>query len=95
MSLDKATVASIAALARLRVPEHRLEAMVGDLNAILGFVEQLDEVDTTGVEPLASVTGHALPLRDDVVTDGGYPDRVTANAPDPAGSFYAVPKVVE
>jgi len=95
MSLDKATVASIAALARLRVPEDRLEAMVGDLNAILGFVEQLDEVDTAGVEPLASVTGHALPLRDDVVTDGGYPDRVTANAPDAAGSFYAVPKVVE
>jgi len=95
MSLDKATVASIAALARLRVPEDRLEAMVGDLNVILGFVEQLDEVDTSGVEPLASVTGHALPMRDDVVTDGGYPDRVTANAPDPAGSFYAVPKVVE
>lgn len=95
MSLDKATVASIAALARLRVPEDRLAAMVGDLNAILGFVEQLDEVDTAGVEPLASVTGHALPMRDDVVTDGGYPERVTANAPDPAGNFYAVPKVVE
>lgn len=95
MSLDKATVASIATLARLRVPEDRLQAMVGDLNAILGFVEQLDEVDTAGVEPLASVTGHALPLRDDVVTDGGYPDRLTANAPDAAGSFFAVPKVVE
>lgn len=95
MSLDKATVASIAALARLRLPEDRLEPMVAELNTILGFVEQLDKVDTSGVEPLASVTGHALPMRDDVVTDGGYPDRVTANAPDPAGSFYAVPKVVE
>lgn len=95
MSLDKATVASIATLARLRVPEDRLEPMVADLNTILGFVEQLDEVDTAGVEPLASVTGHPLPQRDDVVTDGGYPDRVTENAPDPAGSFYAVPKVVE
>ena len=95
MSLDKATVASIATLARLRVPEDRLEPMVADLNAILGFVEQLDEVDTAGVEPLASVTGHALPQRDDAVTDGGYPERVTANAPDAAGNFYAVPKVVE
>jgi len=95
MSLDKATVASIAALARLRVPEERLEPMVADLNTILGFVEQLDEVDTAGVEPLASVTGHALPQRDDVVTDGGYPERVTANAPDRVNDFYAVPKVVE
>ncbi len=95
MSLDKATVASIAALARLRVPDDRLEPMVADLNAILGFVEQHEQVDTTSVEPLASVTGHSLPQREDAVTDGGYPDRVTANAPDPAGSFYAVPKVVE
>ncbi len=95
MSLDKATVASIATLARLRVPDDRLEPMVADLNAILGFVEQLNQVDTSGVEPLANVTGHALPQREDAVTDGGYPDRVTLNAPDPAGDFYAVPKVVE
>lgn len=95
MSLDKATVASIATLARLRVPDDRLEPMVADLNAILGFVEQLNRVNTDGIEPLASVTGHALPQREDAVTDGGYPDRVTANAPDPAGTFYAVPKVVE
>jgi aspartyl-tRNA(Asn)/glutamyl-tRNA(Gln) amidotransferase subunit C len=95
MSLDKATVASIATLARLRVPEDRLEPMVAELNTILGFVEQLDEVDTSGVEPLASVTGHALPQRADEVTDGGYPERVTANAPDAAHGFYTVPKVVE
>ena len=95
MSLDNATVASIATLARLRVSEDRLEPMVADLNAILGFVEQLNKVDTDGVEPLASVTGHSLPQREDAVTDGGYPDRVTENAPDPAGSFFAVPKVVE
>lgn len=95
MSLDKATVASIAHLARIRLPEDRLEPMVAELNHILGWVEQLDAVDTSGVEPLASVTGGALPMRDDVVTDGGYPERVTANAPDPADAFYAVPKVVE
>lgn len=95
MSLDKATVASIANLARLRVPDDRLEAMEHDLNAILGFVEQLDEVDTGSVEPLASVTGHALPQRTDAVTDGGYQARVTANAPEAAHGFYVVPKVVE
>ncbi|SDG43149.1 MULTISPECIES: Asp-tRNA(Asn)/Glu-tRNA(Gln) amidotransferase subunit GatC [Thalassobaculum] len=95
MSLDKATVASIANLARIKVPDDRLEAMVGDLNAILGFVEQLDEVDTSGVEPLASVTGHTLPQREDAVTDGGYQARVTANAPESAHGFFVVPKVVE
>ncbi len=95
MSLDKATVASIATLARLRVPDDRLEAMVGELNAILGWVEQLDEVDTSAVEPMASVTGHALPQREDAVSDGGYQARVTANAPEAAHGFYVVPKVVE
>lgn len=95
MSLDKATVASIATLARLRVPDDRLELMVDELNNILGWVEQLSEVNTDDVEPLASVTGHSLPLREDAVTDGGYPDRVTANAPEAVHGFYAVPKVVE
>ena len=95
MSLDKATVASIATLARIRVPDDRLEAMVHDLNAILGFVEQLDEVDTSSVDPLASVTGHSLPQRQDAVTDGGYQARVTSNAPEAAHGFYVVPKVVE
>ncbi|NQW11850.1 MAG: Asp-tRNA(Asn)/Glu-tRNA(Gln) amidotransferase subunit GatC [Alphaproteobacteria bacterium] len=95
MSLDKATVASIATLARLRVPDDRLEPMVDELNNILGWIEQLSEVDTDTVAPLASVTGHSLPLREDVVTDGGYPDRVTANAPESVHGFYAVPKVVE
>ena len=95
MSLDKDTVASIATLARLRVPDDRLELMVDELNNILGWVEQLSEVNTDDVEPLASVTGHSLPLREDAVTDGGYPDRVTANAPEAVHGFYAVPKVVE
>ena len=95
MSLDKATVASIANLARIKLPEERVEPMLKDLNAILGFVEQLAEVDTDAVEPLSSVTGHALPMRDDVVNDGAIQDKVTANAPDGADGFYTVPKVVE
>lgn len=95
MSLDKATVASIATLARLRVPDDRLKPMVEELNNILGWIEQLSEVDTDDVAPLASVTGHSLPMREDEVTDGGYPDRVTANAPEAVHDFYAVPKVVE
>jgi len=95
MSLDKATVASIANLARIKLPEDRVAPMLKDLNAILGFVEQLSEVDTDDVAPLASVTGHKLPMREDVVTDGGIQDKVTANAPEGAHGFYAVPKVVE
>lgn len=95
MSLDKATVSRIAHLARIRVDDDQLETMVGELNNILSWIEQLDEVDTAGVDPLASVTGHALPLRADTVSDGAYPDRVLANAPDRALDFYSVPKVVE
>jgi aspartyl-tRNA(Asn)/glutamyl-tRNA(Gln) amidotransferase subunit C len=95
MSLDKATVSHIAHLARIEVEDAQLETMVGELNNILSWIEQLNEVDTDGVAPLASVTGHALPLRDDAVADGAYPDRVLANAPDRALDFYAVPKVVE
>lgn len=95
MSLDKATVSHIAHLARIQVDETQLETMVGELNNILSWIELLDEVDTNGVDPLASVTGHALPLRVDVVVDGAYPERVLANAPDRTMDFYAVPKVVE
>lgn len=95
MSLDKATVAHIAHLARIEVEDAQLETMVGELNNILSWIEQLNEVDTDGVAPLASVTGHALPLRVDAVADGAYPDRVLANAPDRAMDFYSVPKVVE
>ena len=95
MSLDKATVTHIAHLARIEVEDAQLETMVGELNNILSWIEQLNEVDTDGVAPLASVTGHALPLRPDAVADGAYPDRVLANAPDRAMDFYSVPKVVE
>lgn len=95
MSLDKATVAGIAHLARIDVPEERLEALAGELNNILGWIEQLGEVDTEGVAPMTSVVEMDLPRRDDVVSDGGYRDRVLANAPQPEEGFFAVPKVIE
>jgi aspartyl-tRNA(Asn)/glutamyl-tRNA(Gln) amidotransferase subunit C len=95
MSLDKATVREIARLARIDVPDQGLDAMVGDLNGILAWVEALNELDTTAVEPLANVTGHDLLARADTVTDGDDAARVLANAPDPIDSFFAVPKVVE
>ena len=95
MSVDKDTVAKIARLARVRVDESHTEALAGELSNILGWIEQLSELDTEGVEPMTSVVSMKLPLRADEVTDGGYPERVTANAPEAAHGFYAVPKVVE
>ena len=95
MSVDKATVARIARLARINVPEDRQEQLVGELNGILDWIAELDEVDTGAVEPLASVTGHGLPRRSDQVTDGNRVDEVLANVPEPAGGFFVVPKVVE
>ena len=95
MSVDKATVARIARLARINVPEDRQEQLVGELNGILDWIAELDEVDTGAVEPLASVTGHGLPRRSDEVTDGNRVDEVLANVPETAGGFYVVPKVVE
>jgi aspartyl-tRNA(Asn)/glutamyl-tRNA(Gln) amidotransferase subunit C len=95
MSVDKSTVSRVARLARISLDEDRLEPMAQDLSAILSWVKQLDEVDTDGVEPLASVTGHALPLRDDVVSDGNKRDAVMQNAPESTSGFFVVPKVVE
>ena len=95
MSVDKATVAQIARLARINVPEDRQEQLVGELNGILDWIAELDEVDTGAVEPLASVTGHGLPRRSDEVTDGNRVDEVLANVPETAGGFLVVPKVVE
>ena len=95
MSVDKATVARIARLARINVPEDRQEQLVGELNGILDWIAELDEVDTGAVEPLASVTGHGLPRRSDEVTDGDRVDEVLANVPETAGGFFVVPKVVE
>ena len=95
MSVDTATVAKIAALARIKVSEPELEAMVPELNGILAWVEQLAEVDVTGVEPMTAVIPNTLRLRDDVVTDGGVRDAVLANAPAPEHGFFGVPKVIE
>ena len=95
MSLDKDTVARIARLARLKVPEEELGPLAGELSGILAWIEQLNEVDVEGVEPLTGAAGMALKMRDDIVTDGGYAGKVLANAPERIGEFYAVPKVVE
>lgn len=95
MSLDPATVRRIARLARIQVEESQLAALQAELNGILGWIEQLNEVDVDGVEPLTGAAHMALRMRDDVVTDGDMRDAVLANAPDRAGSFFAVPKVVE
>ena len=95
MSVDAATVRRIAHLARIAVAEEEVEHLQGELNAILAFVEQLSEVDVTGVEPMTSVTPMAMKQRDDVVSDGGIRDDVLRNAPATDGQFFLVPKVVE
>jgi aspartyl-tRNA(Asn)/glutamyl-tRNA(Gln) amidotransferase subunit C len=105
MALDKDTVARIARLARLKVPDEELGALASELSGIFSWIEQLNEVDTAGVEPMSSVSDVTLPLRADKVTDGGMAAKVLANAPggavyiDPsdknAGGFFTVPKVVE
>ncbi|WP_343562549.1 Asp-tRNA(Asn)/Glu-tRNA(Gln) amidotransferase subunit GatC [Kiloniella sp. b19] len=95
MSVDKATVAKIAKLARIRVEEDKQEALSDELSKILDWVEQLSEIDTDGVEPMTSVVEMFQPQRTDEVNDGGYAKRVTSNAPESAHDFYAVPKVVE
>jgi aspartyl-tRNA(Asn)/glutamyl-tRNA(Gln) amidotransferase subunit C len=95
MSVDSATVRKIASLARIAVTDGEVEAMVPELNNILGWIEQLGEVDVTGVEPMMAVIPNVLRLRADVVTDGGIRDRVLANAPAPEHGFFGVPKVIE
>ena len=95
MSVDKATVAKIASLARIRMSDEGAAAMVPELNQILGWVEQLGEVDVTGVEPMTAVIPNHLRLRDDVVTDGGIREAVLANAPAAEHGFFGVPKVIE
>jgi aspartyl-tRNA(Asn)/glutamyl-tRNA(Gln) amidotransferase subunit C len=95
MSLDHATVRRIATLARIRVEETDIPRLQNELNGILGWIEQLNEVNVEGIEPLTGAAHMALKMRDDVVTDGGYPEKILANAPDRAGAFFAVPKVVE
>ena len=95
MSVDRETVRKVARLARIAVPEDRLEPLAGELNAILAWIEQLNEVDVDGVEPLTTPVPMTLPLRRDEVTDGNIRDRVLANAPRSEDGFFVVPKVVE
>jgi len=95
MSLDKDTVRNIANLARLEVREDELDHLAGELSNILQFVEQLAEVDTDGVAPMTSVAHMELRRRVDEVTDGNYPEKVLANAPERIDGFFVVPKVVE
>jgi aspartyl-tRNA(Asn)/glutamyl-tRNA(Gln) amidotransferase subunit C len=93
--LDKETVKTIAFLARVRVPDDQLDHLAGELSAILGWINQLAEVDTCSVEPMTSVVAMVAPQRADVVTDGRRRDAVLANAPHALDDYFAVPKVVE
>jgi len=95
MAIDAATVRKVARLARIAEPEDKLEPLAKELSGILNWIEQLNEVDTNGVEPMTTAVHAQLPMREDVVTDGGDPERVLANAPKRAGDFFVVPKVVE
>ncbi|PZQ63741.1 MAG: Asp-tRNA(Asn)/Glu-tRNA(Gln) amidotransferase GatCAB subunit C [Phenylobacterium zucineum] len=95
MAIDAATVRKVARLARIAEPEDKLEPLAKELNGIMSWIEQLNEVDTDGVEPMTTSVAMALPMRDDVVTDGGDPSKVLANAPKTAKDFFIVPKVVE
>jgi aspartyl-tRNA(Asn)/glutamyl-tRNA(Gln) amidotransferase subunit C len=95
MALDKATVAHIATLARIRLSEAEIEPLTEELSHILTWVEQLNEVDTSGVAPMANAAAASLPMRDDAVTGGGCGEAILGNAPQAARGFFTVPKVVE
>ncbi|MEM9471614.1 MAG: Asp-tRNA(Asn)/Glu-tRNA(Gln) amidotransferase subunit GatC [Pseudomonadota bacterium] len=95
MSVDQATVRRIARLARIRISDNEVPKLEGELNHILGWIEMLGEVDTDNVEPMTSVVENKMRLRADEANDGGYPERVTGNAPASDDNFFLVPKVVE
>lgn len=95
MSLDRDDVRKIAFLARIKIDDAELAPLADELNGIIGWVEQLGEVNTDGVQPMTSVTEMLAPQRPDTVTDGNVPEKVLANAPDRVKDFYAVPKVVD
>jgi aspartyl-tRNA(Asn)/glutamyl-tRNA(Gln) amidotransferase subunit C len=95
MPLDRKAVAHIATLARIKVPESELDSMVKELDAIIHWVEQLGEVDTSKVEPMTGAVRLKLPRRKDEITDGNCRDKILANAPEQAHGFFLVPKVVE
>ena len=95
MAIDAATVRKVARLARIAEPEEKLETLAKELTGIMTWIEQLGEVDTDGVEPMTSAVALALPMREDVVTEGGDPARVLSNAPRTVDGLFVVPKVVE
>lgn len=95
MSLDPATVKRIATLARIRIEDSQVEALRAELNGILGWIDQLNEVNVEGIEPLSGASAMALKMRADVVTDGEQANAILSNAPERIGDFFAVPKVVE
>jgi aspartyl-tRNA(Asn)/glutamyl-tRNA(Gln) amidotransferase subunit C len=95
MAIDAATVRKVARLARIAEPEDKLEPLARELSGIMNWIEQLNEVDTDGVEPMTTSVAMSLPMRDDVVTEGGDPAKVLGNAPKTAKGFFIVPKVVE
>jgi aspartyl-tRNA(Asn)/glutamyl-tRNA(Gln) amidotransferase subunit C len=95
LAVDENTVRRVAHLARIALPEERLAPMAAEINGILAWIEQLNEVDVEGVAPMTSVVAAKLPLREDVVTDGGDARKVLANAPKSEDGFFVVPKVVE
>ena len=95
MAIDAATVRKVARLARIAEPEEKLETLAKELTGIMTWIEHLGEVDTDGVEPMTSAVALALPMREDVVTEGGDPARVLSNAPRTVDGFFVVPKVVE
>ncbi len=95
MAIDAATVRKVAHLARIKTPEARLEPLAAELNGILAWIEQLNEVDVSGIEPMTSNVSQSLRLREDVVTDGNRIEAVLSNAPKSADGFFVVPKVVE
>ena len=95
MAIDAATVRKVARLARIAEPEEKLEPLARELSGILNWIEQLNEVDTVGVEPMTTSVAMTMPMRDDVVTDGGDPAKVLGNAPKTVNGFFVVPKMVE
>jgi aspartyl-tRNA(Asn)/glutamyl-tRNA(Gln) amidotransferase subunit C len=95
LAIDENTVRRVAHLARIALPEARVAPMAAELNGILAWIEQLNEVDVEGVAPMASAVATPLPMRADVVTEGGDPKKVLANAPKSEDGFFVVPKVVE
>ena len=95
MAIDAATVRRVAHLARIAEPEEKLEPLAKELSAIMAWIEQLAEVDTDGVVPMTSAVHMPIPMREDVVTEGGDSAKVLSNAPKSVGGFYVVPKVVE